>query len=195
YRKNFNFLTEQYLNYDFNLGDNNSFRITGGISYQSFQNESFAASNTGFISDALGFWNLGAGTNLQSPNSNTTSSEIASFYGRINYKYDDRYLLTGTGRYDGASQFSEGNKWSYFPSGAFSWNISNEEFYPANNKLTNLKLRISYGLSGNQAIGPYESLSRISPTFFVFNNASVPSVRPTAIANKGLTWETTAQFN
>src|SRR5699024_3503060 len=117
----------------FNLGEKNNFDLTVGASYQNIKNESFSASNTGFISDATGFWNLGIGTNLRPPMSGTTSSEIASFYGRINYNHDDRYLFTGTIRYDGASQFSEGNKWSYFPSGAFAWNISNENFYPTNN--------------------------------------------------------------
>ena len=195
YGRNFNFLTEQYLNYKFSLNEKNNFDATAGYSYQDFKNESFSASNAGFLTDALGYWNLGVGTNLQAPSSSYTESKIASFYGRLNYNYDNRYFLTVTGRYDGASQFSEGNQWSFFPSGAFSWNISNEGFYPQNDVLSVLKFRTSYGLTGNQAINPYQSLARISSTFFVLNNASVSSVRPTAIANKDLTWETTAQFD
>lgn len=193
--RNYNLLTEQYLSYDFDAGDMNKFVVIGGYSHQSFRSESMSASNAGFISDALGFWNLGAGTTLQAPSSGTTSSEITSFYGRLNYNFDDRYLFTGTARYDGASQFSAGNKWSFFPSGAFSWNASNEGFFPDNNVVSNLKVRVSYGLTGNQAIGPYTSLARISPTFYVVNDAIVNSVRPTAIANKDLTWETTAQLS
>lgn len=169
--------------------------MTGGYSYQKFNYETFTASNSGFITDALGFWNLGAGTNLIAPISAYTESEIVSFYGRMNYNFDNRYLITLTSRYDGASQFSDGNKWSYFPSGAFSWNIGNENFYPQNNILTGLKFRTSYGLTGNQSIGAYQSLSRISSTYFVVNNTSVSSVLPTKIANKDLTWETTSQFN
>jgi TonB-dependent starch-binding outer membrane protein SusC len=195
YRRNYNFLTEQYLNYNFNVGNKNNFVITGGYSYQNFTLESFSASNSGFITDALDFWNLGVGTNLRAPTSNYTESEIVSYYSRVNYNFDNRYLFTVTGRYDGASQFSKGNKWSFFPSGAFSWNVSNEGFYPQNNVISHLKFRTSYGLTGNQAIGPYESLARISSTFFVVNNTSVSSVRPTTIANRDLTWETTAQFN
>ncbi|WP_445735327.1 SusC/RagA family TonB-linked outer membrane protein [Mariniflexile sp.] len=195
YRRNSNFLTEQYLTYKFNLGDKNNFNFTNGYSYQKFDTETFSAGNTGFITDAFGFWNLGAGTNLLAPDSGKVSSEIVSGYSRLNYNHDDRYLLTFTGRYDGASQFSEGNKWSFFPSGAFSWNISNEKFYPENSVISNLKFRSSYGLTGNQAISPYQSFSRISPTYFVLNDASVSSIRPTAIANSDLTWETTAQFN
>jgi TonB-linked SusC/RagA family outer membrane protein len=193
--RNYNFLTEQYLSYDFEAGERNKFVVIGGYSHQSFRNESISASNAGFISDALGFWNLSAGTTLQAPSSGTTASEITSFYGRVNYNYDDRYLFTATARYDGASQFSEGNKWSFFPSGAFSWNVSNENFFPESDFVSNLKLRASYGLTGNQAIGPYASLARISPSFFVMNDAIVNAVRPTAIANKDLTWETTAQLS
>ncbi len=195
YGKNSNLLTEQYLNYIFNIGKKNDFTLTGGYSYQKFNYETFTASNSGFITDALGFWNLGAGTNLIAPISAYTESEIVSFYGRMNYNFDNRYLITLTSRYDGASQFSDGNKWSYFPSGAFSWNIGNENFYPQNNILTGLKFRTSYGLTGNQSIGAYQSLSRISSTYFVVNNTSVSSVLPTKIANKDLTWETTSQFN
>ncbi|MEI6566337.1 MAG: TonB-dependent receptor [Verrucomicrobiota bacterium] len=195
YGKRSNFLTEQYLNYSFNAGKKSDFVLTGGYSYQDFKYEAFTATNSGFITDALGFWNLGVGTNLRAPGSSFTESEIVSFYGRANYNYDKRYLITLTSRYDGASQFSEGNKWSYFPSGAFSWNIGNENFYPKNNVVSGLKLRTSYGLTGNQAIGAYQSLARISSTYFVVNNTSVTSVLPTTIANKDLTWETTAQFN
>ena len=195
FSKNYNFLTEQYFNYDFRAGEKSSFAAIAGYSYQRFNNEFLSASNAGFISDALGFWNLSAGTTLQAPSSGTSTSEISSFYGRINYNFDDRYLFTATARYDGASQFSEGNKWSFFPSGAFSWNVGNEKFFPRNNVLSNLKLRTSYGLTGNQAIGPYTSLARLSSTPYVVDGAFVGSVRPTAIANKDLTWETTAQLS
>jgi TonB-linked SusC/RagA family outer membrane protein len=195
YSRNFNFLTEQYLNYDLSIGEKNNFVLTGGYSYQSFKNESFSTSNAGFITDALGFWNLSVGTNLQIPNSNYVESEIVSFYGRVNYNFDNRYLLTLTSRYDGASQFSEGNKWSFFPSGALSWNIHNEGFWPENDFLSAAKLRTSYGLTGNQAIGAYQSLAGISKSFFVVNETSVSAVRPTSIANKDLTWETTSQTN
>ncbi|WP_158867889.1 TonB-dependent receptor [Maribellus comscasis] len=195
HRRNFNFLTEQYLNYNLAINERNKFILTGGYSYQLFRNESFSAANASFITDALGFWNLGVGTNLQIPESGYSESKIASFYGRINYNFDDRYLCTLSSRYDGASQFSEGNQWSFFPSGALSWNMHNEEFWPQNEILSSLKIRTSYGLTGNQAISAYQSLARISNSFFVLNNTSVSSVRPTSIANKDLTWETTSQFD
>ena len=195
YTRNYNFLTEQYVDYKLSLGEKNSINVVGGYSYQIFKNEAFSASNANFISDALGYWNLGVGTTLQIPSSGYSESKIASFYGRINYNFDDRYLVTFTSRYDGASQFSEGNQWSFFPSGALSWNIHNESFWLNNQVVTGFKLRTSYGLTGNQAIGPYQSLARISKSFFVINSTSVNTVRPTSIANSDLTWETTSQFN
>lgn len=195
YRRNFNFLTEQYLNYNFNAGKKNNFVLTGGYSYQRFMNENFMAKNADFITDALSFWNLGVGTNLQTPASGFSESKIASFYGRVNYNFDNRYLLTLTSRYDGASQFAEGHKWSFFPSGAFSWNVHNEPFWPENRIVPIMKIRTSYGLTGNQGIGAYASLAGISKTFFVKNGVSVSSVSPSSIANKDLTWETTSQFN
>ena len=195
YARNYNFLTEQYVDYKLSLGEKNSINVVGGYSYQIFKNESFSASNANFISDALGYWNLGVGTTLQIPSSGYSESKIASFYGRANYNFDDRYLVTFTSRYDGASQFSEGNQWSFFPSGALSWNMHNENFWLNNQVVTGLKLRTSYGLTGNQAIGPYQSLARISKSFFVINSTSVNTVRPTSIANSDLTWETTSQFN
>ena len=194
YTRNYSYLTEQYLNY--RLGrSKSSLDLTAGYSHQKFKNESFSASNSGFITDALGYWNLGVGTNLLAPGSNYSGSQITSFYGRANYNYDSRYLLTLTARYDGASQFSQGHKWSFFPSGAFSWNISNEKFYPRNALLSTAKFRTSYGLTGNQAIGPYQSLARLASIFFLVNNESVSAVRPSSMANKDLTWETTAQFD
>lgn len=195
YSRNFNFLTEQYLNYDFSLQEKNKFMFTMGYSYQNFTRESFSAANSGFITDALGYWNLGVGTNLLPPSSEHTKSEIASLYSRVNYSFDERYLFTFTARYDGASQFSSENKWSFFPSGAFSWNISNENFYPQNAFITTAKLRSSYGITGNQGINPFQSLARLESTFFVVNDSRVNSVLPSSIANKDLTWETTAQFN
>ncbi|GAA5221328.1 TonB-dependent receptor [Membranihabitans marinus] len=195
YTKNKNFITEQYFLFTPDLGSHSRLSLTTGFSFQQFNSESLNASNTGFLSDALGFWNLAAGVNLLPPSSNYTESAIVSGYGRANYSILDKYIFTFTGRYDGASQFSEGNKWSFFPSGAFSWNISKEGFFPQNKLLTNLRLRTSYGLTGNQAISSYQSLSKLSTTYFVYNNGSVSSVRPTAIANKDLTWETTEQVN
>lgn len=195
YRKRVNIINENYFNYKKSVSGRHVFDATAGYSYQRFTNEGFTAANQGFITDAFSFWNLGAGSIYQAPSSNISQSEISSFYGRLNYNFDERYLFTVTSRYDGASQFSEGNKWSYFPSGAFAWNIANEKFFPKNGIVSALKLRTSYGVTGNQAIGPYESLSRISPVIFAIGGTVVNAVRPTAISNKDLTWETTDQYD
>ncbi|WP_109677975.1 TonB-dependent receptor [Dyadobacter jejuensis] len=190
-----NLLNENYFNYNKTLNKIHTLSLVAGYSYQKFDYETFSATNKGFITDAFGFWNLDAGSNWQPASSNTTTSEIVSYYSRLNYNFSDRYIFTATGRYDGASQFSEGNKWSFFPSGAFAWNLGKEAFFPQNKIITAVKIRTSYGLTGNQAIGPYQSFSRISPVLFSSGSTVLNAVRPTAIANKDLTWETTAQFN
>ena len=190
-----NLINENYFNYTKTFAERHTVSLVAGYSYQKFDNENFSAANKGFITDAFGFWNLDAGSNYQPASSNTTTSEIVSYYSRLNYNFADRYLFTATGRYDGASQFSPGNKWSFFPSGAFAWNVGNEDFFPKNNVVTSLKIRASYGLTGNQAIGPYQSFARISPVLFSVGSTVLNAVRPTAIANKDLTWETTAQFD
>ncbi len=195
HRRRINVINENYFNYKKSFFGRHVFDLTAGYSYQQFTNEGFTAANQGFITDAFSFWNLGAGSIYQPASSNTSQSEISSYYGRLNYNFDDRYLFTVTSRYDGASQFSEGNKWSYFPSGAFAWNIANEKFFPKNSIISGLKLRTSYGVTGNQAIGPYESLSRMSPVIFAIGGTVVNAVRPTAISNKDLTWETTDQYD
>jgi TonB-dependent starch-binding outer membrane protein SusC len=107
----------------------------------------------------------------------------------------DRYLITFTARYDGSSNFSANEKWAFFPSGAIGWNMKNEPFLQDVNALSFWKWRVSYGLTGNQAISPYETLARFSPVFSVIGGNIVNAARPTTVANENLTWETTAQLN
>ncbi|MEO1010491.1 MAG: TonB-dependent receptor [Bacteroidota bacterium] len=189
--RNTDLLTEHFLSFDKDFGKNN-FKAIGGYSYQSFRREAFTAGASNFINDSFNVWNLTAGLSPGTPSSSLIESEISSFYGRVNYKYDNRYLLTFTGRYDGSSQFAEGNKWSFFPSAALGWNVSNEAFFPEDIWMSNLKLRASYGLTGNRAIQPFQSFARLTNTFF---NPNFDALVPSSVANDQLTWETTRQFN
>jgi TonB-linked SusC/RagA family outer membrane protein len=121
---------------------------------------------------------------------------IISGFGRINYNLNDRYLLSGTFRADGSSRFGENNKFSYFPSGALAWNISNESFYPEEGIVSNLKLRTSYGLSGNQEISNGRSLVLLgSGPIAVLDGVELQSIAPIQLANPDLKWETTESFN
>lgn len=189
------FLNENYLTYDRSFGDIHNITAMAGYSFQSSVSESWGGRSQGFITDAVSYWNLGSGAINQTPGSNYVDWQISSYYGRLNYSLLDRYLLTFTGRYDGSSNFSANEKWAFFPSGAFAWNMMNEDFMQGANWLSQWKWRVSYGLTGNQAIAPYQTLARFSPVFTVIGGQVVNAARPTTVANENLTWETTSQIN
>jgi TonB-linked SusC/RagA family outer membrane protein len=138
---------------------------------------------------------LGGGAVALPGSSSLTESQLASSYSRLNYNFDDRFLLTFNARYDGSSNFSKNNKWAFFPSGALAWNMHNEKFMQSVNAISSFKWRVSYGLTGNQAINPYQTLAGFSSVLSVIGNVPVNAVRPTSIANDDLKWETTAQQN
>jgi TonB-linked SusC/RagA family outer membrane protein len=165
----------------------------GGYSFQSFSSESSTASGSGFLTDASTWWNLGGASISEQPSSSLVESELSSFYGRINYSIKDRYLFTANARYDGSSRFAKNNKWAFFPSGAFAWNVYKEGFLADSETISQLKLRASYDITGNQAISPYESLARFRYVFSVDNGDIVNAVSPLSVANNDLSWESTAQ--
>ena len=119
-----------------------------------------------------------------------------SYLGRVNYGFNGRYLATGTVRVDGSTRFGAGNKYGIFPSGSLAWRIIEESFMrPLDKVMSDLKLRVSYGLTGNQEIGLYQSLPLLSNYATVFGNALATGIAPSNIANPDLKWETTAQFD
>lgn len=167
----------------------------GGITYQTFNTRTFSGSVKGFPSDDIKTNNLGLGTmTTASLNSNRASNSLLSFLGRVHLSWDSKYLLTASFRADGSSRFGENNRFGYFPSFAAGWNLSNESFIPE--FFRTLKLRASYGLTGNQDIGNYQSLNTygIGGTF-VSKDSYVLGISPSRIANPDLKWETTAQFD
>lgn len=189
------FLNENYLTFDHSFRDIHYLTAMAGYSFQSSVSESWGGRSQSFITDAISFWNLGSGAINQAPNSNYVDSRISSFYGRLNYTLNDRFLVTFNARYDGSSNFSANEKWAFFPSGALGWNMGNESFLENSAWLSSWKWRLSYGLTGNQAISPYQTLARFSPVFTVIGGSTVNAARPTTVANENLTWETTAQLN
>jgi TonB-linked SusC/RagA family outer membrane protein len=131
------------------------------------------------------------------PASNKLEYSLLSFMGRVNYTYKDRYLFTATGRYDGSSRLAKGHKWAFFPSAAVAWRITEEPFMKSVNWLTNLKLRISYGVSGNTAVAPYETQGAYSKMAYTFGTDEVAAwgYVPTVIANPDMGWERTGELN
>src|SRR5690606_23800517 len=131
---------------------------------------------SGFLTDIYQNNNLAAASvRPTNTNSGYSDNKLISYLGRISYGYAGKYLLTFTGRYDGSSKFSENNKYAFFPSGAIGWRLSEESFMQNVRPISNLKLRASYGLSGNQAINPYQTLGQLSNTNITLNNTATTS--------------------
>lgn len=192
--KRTNLLNENYLTYTTPVGNGNLTAIAGH-SYQKNTTEGLEAGARGLLTDAFSWYNLEAGQiDQRTVDSRFSESEIESVFGRVNFDWADKYLLTATVRRDGASNFATNNKYAIFPSVALGWKISKEDFLVDNLTLSNLKLRASYGLTGNQAIGPYESLAtyRVQPPSEVGGAFGVDLARE---ANPDLKWETSYQTN
>ncbi|AUC22516.1 hypothetical protein BTO15_10640 [Polaribacter sejongensis] len=194
-RKSTSFINENYLTYHKVIGKNHDFSIMAGYSLQKDRSESSNVIASGFISDSFSFWNLGGGTNPSSVDSELSETAFEAFFGRINYTLNDKYLFTFTGRQEGASVFAANNKYGFFPSAAFGWKISDEKFLSESNTINLLKLRLSYGQVGNQAISPYQSLASFTDVFSTVQGSTVTAIRPSTISNNDLTWETTTQTN
>ncbi len=192
--KNTLILNENYLTYSKTFGVS-ELTVMGGYSYQKSRSESWGGRGTGYVSDAGLYWDLDGSSVWLAPNSNLNEWELASWYGRANYSLLDKYLITFNARYDGSSTFSKNHKWAFFPSGAVAWNMKDEAFLEDVGLITQWKWRVSYGLTGNRAIDPYQTLARFSNVLTIQNGMPVNAVAPSAVANNNLTWETTKQLD
>ena len=187
-------LNENYLTYTRPVGDGN-LTLLAGHSYQKNTTEGLEAGARELLTDVFSFYNLEAGQiDQRTVDSRFSESEIESVFGRLNFDFQNKYLITATVRRDGASNFAANNKYAIFPSVALGWKISQENFLLDNPTISNLKLRASYGLTGNQAIGPYESLAtyRVQPPSEVDGAFGVDLARED---NPDLKWETSFQTN
>lgn len=138
---------------------------------------------------------LGSGAIYNQPNSSSTEWSLASYLGRINYNINEKYLLSFNGRVDGSSRFGSNNKYAFFPSGAIAWRLIEETFIKDINLFSNLKVRASYGLTGNQEIGLYQSLPTLTNTSYTLGRSLVTGFYPNKIPNPDLQWEKTSQFD
>lgn len=137
---------------------------------------------------------------ITSPKSTSSfiKSNMLSYFGRLNYKFNEKYLLTASLRADGSSTLAEGHKWGYFPSVALAWRVNEESFMSfAKTWLSNLKLRSSWGISGNAAVDPYSTLTSLSSTqvYYYLGGSSIAGNIPSKMGNQNLKWETTAAYN
>jgi len=191
----FEWLNENTLNYKKVISKIHSFNFLIGYTFQNADYEDLKASAQNFASDILKFNNLGAAQQTNPNTSNAYDWSLRSYLGRINYDLSNKYLFTVSGRYDGSSRFGMGRKYSFFPSGSAAWRISGESFMSKLKAVSDLKLRASYGLTGNQEIGQYQSLGALQTESYNFGNVIAIGYAPNRIANPNLKWETTAQLN
>ena len=186
------------LNYSKTFNDVHSFSVLGGYAYEKtgFSYRSLAVK--GFSTDLFSFNNLDAASTITGTNYYKQESLLISFFGRLNYGYKDKYLLTATLRRDGSSRFGTDQKWGYFPSAAFAWKLDKEEFIRDLNLFSTLKLRLGYGKTGNDQIGNYASYALMATTHLTLDgntNTAGTHLNQGSPENPLLKWETTSQYN
>lgn len=190
-------VAESILTYNKNL-NKHSVNVMGAATYERTNGQTKRAEAKTFANDALQNENLAAGEVILPVISNRYQATLISFLGRVNYSFDDRYLFTFSYRQDGSSKFGKDNKWAGFPSAAIAWKLSNESFLKDVKAISDLKLRFSYGQTGNQGIGSYASLAKLSVYNYPFGGAVQTGIANDLYAgpaNDKLRWETTSAYN
>ena len=187
-------LNENTINFVKEFGDH-SLKVLAGYTLQKTTYEQSIAGAYGFVNDVVTFNNLALGSDptVNSVSTSYSQRTFESILGRINYSYKGKYLLTLVARRDGSSVFEEGNKYAFFPSLGAAWRIGDEDFMQGMDYISNLKLRASYGIVGEQGVPAYNSLSRYTPYVTFLNDQVNNAVLIEEIASSGLDWETTYQ--
>jgi TonB-dependent starch-binding outer membrane protein SusC len=185
--------SETFLNYTKTFKEDHTLNGLVGLSWQGTNYFSVNASSQNFSTDFFQYYNLGAGSVQNASASNKSGFAFNSYFGRLNYGFRDKYLVTFTGRVDGSSKFGDNHKFAFFPSAAVAWNASNEDFIKNSKTISHLKLRVSHGLTGNSEIAPYSSDPLLGSYTAIFNNARFSGVGTNRLGNPDLKWEKTAQ--
>ncbi|MBT1708455.1 TonB-dependent receptor [Fulvivirgaceae bacterium PWU5] len=194
-RQSAEWLNENTLTYNRTINDRHTFNILAGYTLQSGTSEEFRANAQNFANDILNNNSLASAQQANPGSSEVFDWGLRSYLARVNYDLDGKYLVTLTGRMDGASKFGKGNKNAFFPSGSVAWKISKENFMSDVQAVSDLKLRASYGITGNQEIGNYQSIGALGTQNFNFDNKLFIGYAPSRMANPDLKWETTEQVN
>lgn len=188
-------LTENILTYSNIWNSVHRLTATGVYSYQDYMYDAMNMSGSGFQNDATGAYDMTlADRSSITYNSAKYSNKLISWTARAAYAYNDKYMLTLTGRYDGSSRFGENNKWGFFPSVGLGWRVSQESFMANLPMISNLKLRGSYGVTGNQEISNYSSLPQLTSVTYDYSGSLLQGFTET-IGNANLRWERTTQYD
>lgn len=191
-------LNENTLTYKKSFNSRHNLNVMAGYTMQGLQSGRYGFSATQVPNEALGLDGLDQSALLSSV-SLSSRWGLASFLGRVNYDYKSKYLLTASIRADGSSKFAPGHRWGTFPSASFAWNMHKERFLAKIKLISEAKLRISHGLTGNNRIGDFSYLSQILlgvlPGYSYNNGATATGAQLSSLGNPDLKWETTAQTN
>ena len=191
-------ISESILSYNKKI-NKHSFNVFGATTYERTNGQWKKQEATDFTSDILKNENLGSAKTQLTPQGDKYQSTLISFLGRLNYEYDNKYLLTASLRRDGSSKFGKNSKWANFPSVAFAWKVINEKFMESLSKtISDLKFRLSYGQTGNQGIGSYASWSKLKVYKYPLNGVLQTGYADdyyAGPANPDLKWETTSSYN
>ncbi|MGM9741520.1 MAG: SusC/RagA family TonB-linked outer membrane protein [Candidatus Cryptobacteroides sp.] len=195
-----NWINENILSYDKTIKSRHNISALLGLTVENTTTDKLKTGTSDLTSEALKEESISFGQLIDVPTNSLMSVSLMSYLARINYGYKDRYLVTASLRADGSSIFPKGNKFSYFPSVAFAWKVSGEEFMKDVKWMDLLKLRLSYGQTGNQRINALSSLAFMNNKYYSFNSESgssgvVQGMYPATLGNDILKWETTAQYN
>jgi TonB-linked SusC/RagA family outer membrane protein len=187
--------SENYLTWNKQITPRQHLTALLGASWQKYSQETNYEETQNFIDDIFQWHTLGSGSVKQTSTSSDYQWAMNSYYARLSYNLNEKYLFTATGRYDGSSKFGANNKYAFFPSVGAAWRMSEESFLKGNQTFTNLKVRASYGLSGNQEIGQYQSIAQIQPNTTVLGGTAQSTLLPSYIGNSNLKWEKSQQFD
>lgn len=191
----FNYTLENVLTYTKTFNNVHNLNLTG---VQSIQHDNFEFNNIltqGVPVEAQQFYNLGNASTVLGVGSNLTQWTLNSYMLRLNYDYNDKYLVTVTARRDGSSRFGENTKYGTFPGVALAWNINNESFLKGVTWLDQLKLRVSAGKTGNQGVSPYQTQALVARTSYAYGTVPAYGYRPNTIGNPDLKWESSLNRN
>lgn len=171
--------------------------VMGAFEASKYSNTNFSAKAQGFEDTYLGIWGINQGLITSAPNYTFEGNQVASFIGRVNYSYDNKHVINASLRADGSSRFGVNNKFGYFPAISYAWRVSQEKFMSSlEDYISNLRLRASFGMTGNNQFPSYQSLSMLANNKVVLNGNSIGTGRyPMNINNKNLKWENQQQFN
>lgn len=189
---------ESILTFNKTFAEKHSLNVVAGFTYEQSDYGSKSITVSDFPSDITGSYDLSAALVTQKPQSDRGETSLVSLLGRVNYVYDNRYIFTVSFRRDGSSKFAKGNKFANFASGAFAWRVSEEKFMKNVDFISNLKLRLSFGQTGNQGINTYETLPIMGTANYPAGGALVSGYAEDSWrgpVNPDLKWETTNQYN